>query len=537
MPIYLPKPAVIVRLPIVARVLNYFLRAKGAEKSQPSAFIPVLIALVLWALVYLTNSLGFSYIVAPVSLFMVLRWAYSSIIRPQEFFSLMRTGGLALLFIQNLSWLLVGYYHLNSDISVQETLLNNDTSLSAYFRAINYTILFSLALVSLGSLPFHRNIERDLLSNIAPEKTVPITVLWVILGVIIVIELVLVGTGVIGFRSLNIEGYAQGKLPPFMFFLDYIKTAQVPLNALLITRSLQRTRRFYKWITYSILSLSLFISLLIAFTDGRRIFAFCIIHHAIWLIVFLRRRPKVILSILAVCLVFPVLFKIMLFANFVRSAEAGVDDWMNAPAVETIPIAYKNFWEFQELEKERTEENLRTRPLTAIPLAKCFSLPEQNTKFAYGVALRNAIFWVIPRKIFPQKRLYPFEENLIDRYFPIGIRDTSDSLYLLAYVDFGFMGILIYPLFLLFIWHALLRLLKHSNARWFTIMTIFAAWVPLFLMSIGEGNTLSWLVAMRNSILIFPALWVLGKFFHICTPEPEGPFKQKGESATLTFLS
>ena len=84
-------------------------------------------------------------------------------------------------------------------------------------------------------------------------------------------------------------------------------------------------------------------------------------------------------------------------------------------------------------------------------------------------------------------------KGLIYRYFPdpIFLLDAADSPYLYAYVDFGWLGLLLYPCVMGLLWMSVLMLLLLLQRPLF-VWVVFSAWPPMFLLSLGEGAMTGW---------------------------------------------
>ena len=147
------------------------------------------------------------------------------------------------------------------------------------------------------------------------------------------------------------------------------------------------------------------------------------------------------------------------------------------------------------------------------------NLPENRKNFIFGENIINSIAQALPRVFFPDKRLYPIQEDLIYKHFPIGTTDTSDSPYFYAYLDFGYAGLFIYPLLLACMWWLVLMIFHLPYISAVGALVLACTWIPLFTISLGESAITGYIVTLRNSILVLPFLMVFSSYLRI-PPSP-----------------
>jgi hypothetical protein len=142
------------------------------------------------------------------------------------------------------------------------------------------------------------------------------------------------------------------------------------------------------------------------------------------------------------------------------------------------------------------------------------ALPNEQKTFLLGENLFNSAVWAIPSFFVSNKSLFPIQEDLLYQNFPIGTDDTADSMYLYAYVDFAYVGVLAYPILIAFIWIAVLLLMRLPYISSLGVMTFACTWIAMFILSMGEASTVSWFVLPRNGIISLPFIVVVAKLFN-----------------------
>lgn len=253
---------------------------------------------------------------------------------------------------------------------------------------------------------------------------------------------------------------------------------------------------------WTILVISVVVTSFLFFNKGRRWFLFCMLAHCWWFSFFAAYKPKFHNFIILFLVSFPLLNEFMKFNNFMRSGALGLEN-ARGSAIEVLPEAfekYRKYSDLQELADEKSTNNLATRPLVAMPLAACMSLPENEKTFVFESEIVNSFIWSIPGPMFSNKQNYPVQETLLYDNFPIGYGDTADSLYLSSYISFGWGGVLIYPLMMMAAWLFILWMMRLRNISEWVVAIAAASWFKFFASDIGEGSTGQMFVLMRATI-------------------------------------
>ncbi|WP_375444585.1 hypothetical protein [uncultured Fibrella sp.] len=459
-----------------------------------------------WILTFITEQTLIADISAIWASLVCLIWIWTRMGHSLEMIRLVRIGAATLCLLLNSSWLTASFVHQFSLNILIETSLQNEMNgglaFSFYALAMVYITIFSCVLAFIGSTSAVFKLECKIYQLFTYLNNISINYLLFIATTIILGEFVLIYFGIIGQRALLVEGVDKGKLPDWYIIYDSLFTTQTIINSLILIHIWKNKRPLWaNKVNYLILLVSFLLFMFISFTKGRRDISFGLIIHAYCIFLLLSLRPNLKKTILVICIAYPLLSQIMLFNNFMRSGIVYVDE--SKSALETIPDTWMRFQESESNIKEeskRTEENLATRPLVATPLALCLQLQDSKKSFMLGKNLLHAIIWTIPGPIFPNKTDYPTQEELLYKHFRIGSDDTADSLYLSAYTEFSWLGLLIYPALVVLLWMLVMQLIISLCRSELSLLIIFSVYLKLFTIGIGEEAVNAWTVALRLSL-------------------------------------
>jgi hypothetical protein len=81
----------------------------------------------------------------------------------------------------------------------------------------------------------------------------------------------------------------------------------------------------------------------------------------------------------------------------------------------------------------------------------------------YGLELAGSLLFATPSDFLIDKRTLLVKEHLYERTYSLGLSDISETLYLESFIDFGWLGFLVYPLLLSLIWYLVYALVCHIN--------------------------------------------------------------------------
>jgi len=474
----------------------------------------------LWLFASVWDSEVICILAALVGGSLAVQWFWKLLAKPYYITHMLPLGGVALTAIFNLGFLTAwASTRLGMDQDFSQTFGQIGLSFSQYSIAIFYATLFSLALAGCGTLTVIRNAENFLAIRLLQIRRMNTFPLVLLLLVCMSLNAFVVLSGLYTYRTINTEGAAQGHVAWFLPFLDAVFAMQIVGNALLIYKCIvgRRTR----WLGLALAGMSAASVLFVCFNKGRSDFMLALSLHFFYWCLFSGRRPRVIvLAVLAVFVYF-VVPKVLIVNNFMRtSAFTGNSHKLMALTSATLAFEQldSNAGVVEEARK-RALDNFTTRPLVAQPLAKSIALNPAIKEYMLGTNLLVSLAWVVPRVIFDGKKYLPAQEGLLFRYFPdrIFLQDTSDSIYLYSYADFGWLGIILYPLMILMLWSIALFLQVRLNSA-VSIWALFALWPPLFMLQIGEGSVTAWFVTLRNTLMFWLIAKIMELLFNVKRP-------------------
>jgi hypothetical protein len=470
----------------------------------------------IWLLAAALDNEVLASLAAGLGLYLGLIWGRALFRQPALMLGFLKIGGVSLLIIMSLSWLMAQFFNLSAlGQSMSAALvLDVGTTLSAYAGAVAYTLVFAAVLGGLGGLAIIRTMEANAVAKLRAASGVRPRNLLMLIALICVLEAWLILTGVISYRTFAIAGFDEGRIPWYLPLLQFMFATQIGLNALAISQMAGATGR--SRIYMAVVAASVLLILFINFTQGRSGFIFCALLHLYWVIFLMGRIPRLSKLIPVVLIVLPLLYAGTLLNNFMRSGAA---DGVDLKAVGLVTFfsnavqTYQSDQSLRALESARSAENLASRPLVAHPLAKSMALPGAQKSFLLGENLINSAIWALPSAIMSDKKRYPIQEDLLYAHFPMGTEDTADSPYLYAYADFGYAGVVLYPVLLAGFWVALLLLIRLPFISSLGVIVIACTWISLFTISLGEASMTSWFTTLRDSVIVLPFAIVLAKFF------------------------
>ncbi|MGQ0700531.1 MAG: hypothetical protein ACT4PZ_20105 [Panacagrimonas sp.] len=497
-----------------------FLRHSTGMRIQAGihreAWLMCLMPVPLWLLAAALESEFIATLAAILGAVLAVSWWRRLVANPGQMLGFLKLGGVSLLAIMSLSWLVALYFNVVALHQPISHALQEDvrTTLSAFAGAVAYALVFAAVLAALGSARATRQLEASAVSKLLAVRSIPIPRLLKLLVVVCALEIWLVLTGTISYRAFTIEGYETGQLAWFIPMLETMFTAQTAINALVISRLARRGTLSRRLLILAVLLSSVVLVLFINFTKGRGPLVLCTLLHLYWVCFFLGRMPKLSRLVPAILVALPLMYGGSLISNFMRSGNVDLNAFQGSGFLTLLSSALQT-WQSDEayrtLEKASSAANMASRPLVAHPLAQSMALPTDQKQFLLGENLRNSVIAVFPRVLFPSKVMYPIQEDLLYRNFPIGGLDTADSPYLYAYADFGYAGLLLYPLVLASLWLATMFLISTPLLSGFGTLVICGSWISYFTLYIGETSMVSWFSEFRGILIILPVLILITK--------------------------
>lgn len=473
----------------------------------------------LWGLAALTSSAALATVAALVGGVICIMWLWSRLGHSKSMIHFLAVGGFILCAVQNFAWLTSAYIHeFTFNISIEEALYTTEgviIPVGYYSAAVFYVAALSAVLVVLGVSPMVSKNDQWVISKLRELFSISASKIGGLVTGVTLINLVLMVEGVIGGRTLNVEGFSEGAIPWWFFIFESLGAFHLFLNGALGAKLLKERQRGnahpFLWILFIF---SVLVVSFLFFTKGRRLIVYLLLSHGWWMMFFLRSKPRFWVACAAVLFAYPVISETLVFNNFLRSSKAGlIADENMLKAIPKVWEEYRKYDDLQQYAEERSTRNMATRPLVARPLASCMALPMNSKSFIWHEDILHSLIWSVPGPIFPDKTKFPLQENLLYSHFPIGSTDTVDSLYLSSYTSFGWFGLVVYPCFVALIW-LLVTTLMRTLRIWYLMVAIIAAlWLKYFLLSIAEGSTLQIFVNLRSTLFWCLIGYCVERFF------------------------
>ena len=450
-----------------------------------------------WILSFLTGSIIFGNITCVITICFLGNWFWGILGDKIQSIRLLRISVFFLVFLQNLMWSIA--YVTNKfilKISIEETIygsMKGGLTVEYYFLAIAYITAFSAMCLLLSSHRYVINQEKRLLSKITSLRFSKRKVLAVTL-IVTTINLLLILSGVIGQRTLVIDGFDEGKIPFWYPIFQVVQPFSLFFSIMLIS-SWKRDKYVSKF-NLLLVTLAIGSILIIFFSSGRRGFVFILI-TGFYLFSFLNNyKPKFYKVLIVTSILYPIFSFLLLINSYSRYNTGDIISSITA-ASEEISSSSSNL---QEIELKNTQ-NYASRPLVATPLAYCLSTP--NKSFTYGENLLNSLIQAIPSNSFLDKRKFPVMEELLYKHFKIANNqdDTADSIYLVSFTEFGWIGLIIFPLLIVLFWLLVIKLTIGGN--YYLLAIQFSSTLLFFLTSIGEDSLTSWYIHLRTSLFLY----------------------------------
>ncbi|MDO6739311.1 O-antigen polymerase [Wenyingzhuangia sp. 2_MG-2023] len=416
---------------------------------------------------------------------------------PENRLSLLKIGAWFLVLYNNIAWVVVLIiHHFVLKNSLSHTFKNGSikTDLYNYVLAIIYITIFSCVLSLLGGIKKIKEGEALLYHKIKKIEILDDKKIRVVLIFLFAIQMLLISLGIIGQRTLNIESFQEGKIP---FWLPFFNTSLFVYKVFLVLFAI-RIKSFYsKRMIETLLYLAPIF--FISFSAGRRPIVYLFVFLIYWWYLF-GKTIKLKVAMIALLLM-PVVSGVFVFSQFVRnykihfnSSAEGIDMFMEAYEL------FSNSPKIMEKYEDESIENIAFRPLIAWPLSACFAY--ENKSFTYGENIFNSLIWVIPGPLIPNKKDYPVQEGLLYQHFKIGTLDTADSLYLSAYTEFSYFGVLIYPLLIYFLWAILLKFNLKLNFNTYFLIISIGVFFELVVLKLGESALTGWFSGFRTLVFL-----------------------------------
>jgi hypothetical protein len=433
-------------------------------------------------------------------------------------FSMLSLGGVCLIAILNFGYLVAWFnatVGINKDFDLVLSAIGS--SQSEYALAVTYATLFG-AMVAFGALVPQIMRQEALLARkiLCLDSQSPKFVIGITIGLGAITGFFL-ATGIIDYRSIASTG--SSRLSILRPIADLVMAAAIPFT----TYTLLSLCNKFKLSTFVIGASCAAINLFAVFNKGRSGLVLALILYFLYWFTFARAKPQ-LRFLLPVGVVLAIILPQVLAINNSMRNIRGTD----SSAVEKAEAAFSAYTEdenLREAQQYKSANNLSSRPLVANILATCMSMNPNTTEHAFGIVFRNSLIWALPSALVRNKMSYIYQEGLLYRYFPnrAFLKDAADSLYLYAFVDFGWLGIVFYPLGLWLLWIIVLFFISQISTPIGAVL-IFCLWPSMFIVSMGESGLTAWIIVARTTIMLALTIIAFERMFlpglHSRRPKP-----------------
>ncbi len=454
--------------------------------------IVLLITLPTWILAWLADNSLANDVAALVGVGSTSWWIWRSLGIRLAMFRMLQVGAITLSLMQNLAWLMSSFYHRHLAGDSIELTLNNamagGATVSSYASAVLFISLLSLAISAFASANLIQSLEDTVYCELRSIPKLSLGKLYVVLATLAGVELYLLATGVIGQRTVVVEGMEEGQIPWWLFVFQTMLAVHLALNGIVVTKYIANAFGAHGFTVALVLAMSVLSVSFVFFCQGRRSFVFAILAQGWWTVFFLNRRPHLRLVLVSCLAGLPIVAQGLLFSQFLRHS-ATIENKRDSIFV-VLPAVIDEYLNDElaiKTRKKETAANYASRPLVATPLALCMSLPMNQKRFLLHQDIVNSFVRSLPRQIFPWKSDFPVQETLLYANFPIGISDTADSIGLSAYTSFGWAGIVTHSFLLVLIYGSFLFTCHFMRFNFWQILTVMSPFLEVFTIGLGEA--------------------------------------------------
>jgi len=469
------------------------------QKNIRKIFLFFIIPMIVWILTYLFNSIFYSYLSSIIGFFLSSNFLIKLLKKNFKFKPLLTSSVLIIIFT-NLSWMISSFF---SFIFNQQNIFYNielylNINPNNFIFSIIYTYIFCIICLFLSFTKTNLKEEFKISFTIKKFKFYDLKKLLQINLIILIIEIYLLSSDTLGYRGYNIEGYEEGIIKWYIPFLNYLIYFQIPLLIFIFNH--------YDKKKFAYLNLQLIVSicilLIIFFSKNRRDIVFLLLQFLFWFSIINQKIyikkilfPGIILILVS--------FQATKYNNIIRY-ELYSQNFKNKSFLNIIKesIQSRNLKQLELDQYKKLKENLTFRPLTLSALTTLIEAPDDEKHFLLGKNIFNNLVWTVPRLIYPNKINTPIAENLINENFRVNFQDIGQNLILLSYVDFSYLGLIIYPLLLYFFWIINLKVINSKNISDLVKIFMIASTFDIILNSF-EIATLTYFITLRNLLIIF----------------------------------
>jgi hypothetical protein len=211
-----------------------------------------------------------------------------------------------------------------------------------------------------------------------------------------------------------------------------------------------------------------------------------------------------LVSVLGACVLFGALFFMLIRLAGFQAPHSGQSSPGLVPRLQVIEE-----WIEDGTALSRTtgasQSNVQKRTFVLGFFADVLEGSSQNRP-AFGEDLLGYVQFSIPRVLYPDKNVYFSEEQLDDALFGLAYTDAANSLLTNGATDFGFIGVIVYPLFAVY----LMLLFVKVISRFLPVLPVSIVALSVIYVSLQTENHLAFVfVTLRNGIIFSAILFVL----------------------------
>jgi hypothetical protein len=391
-----------------------------------------------------------------------------------------------IIFEQSVSYLLVSYLY---------------SDLSTYFLANLYLIFFSLSV-----LIFNKFIPKKLLVDLMNKIDVSncnfsTNKIRNVILITILVEFIYYISGTLGSQQSGgfILADAEDKTTWYTQLFSFIMIFHVLLNIIYLRNIIRSNHNFISKIF--LLSSFLINFLFFGFSQRRNILVFCIVNF-IFFILIIKKKLFSFKMIFVYVLSFFLIYQSFTFLGTIRKLQL-TNEEMSLKEIISQGEVFQFFSDknINQIGKETFVENLRMRMFNNHELSTLFYY--ESSEFLNGRLLLSQFIQVIPSVVYVGKVNYTTQEDLITTMTnsPLYFNDTVDSIQSYAYIDFGLLGLMIYPILLNLLIFTLYKIANYKKISSLTILFIFGLIIELITLRVVETNLTYWFVLIRNILL------------------------------------
>lgn len=305
-------------------------------------------------------------------------------------------------------------------------------------------------------------------------------------------------TGIIGFQGFIFADISQQSVSPVALMVNFA-LAPVGVLAIFLASGRYEVSQTDKWLLY------IFAGLLwvIMFTQARRLVVYLAMLYVIFYAIDSYGRPvwrkKIFFSVLVF---FVAYFGVKLFYAFrIAGWElAGTKDAVLLLKSGIDVIINPSKYDFDYLLSENTLE----RPFVIKYLAQVMEKVSLGRQLS-GEALYATILYSIPSALIGFKT-FATDEELIHPRIGLVINDDANTILTTGVADFGWTGLLLYPVLVVLVLKFLLFMVKKSNIRW---MDYFVQFGALFVLLNVENSMTQYWSFVRSTVIVLIVAFAL----------------------------